>query len=180
MPRSLWTPTDPPRAHQIALFVLASEPLKSLPSALGWLSPPTQITGLYQVFRKYGHPCGLCGSLCTLHLYRSAFASFTTATLGMNGWLGLVQQGLSPCKKRQASLGARRGREGSYPPSPRTDPGVRNYRTGLFRDTRFRMIAYLTTNCLFPAVRLAQGIRPCMSDLCFLCGLRIPVSSFPV
>ena len=24
----------------------------------------------------------------------------------MNGWLGLVQQGLSPCKKRQASLGA--------------------------------------------------------------------------
>ncbi len=106
MPRSLWTPADPPRAHQIALFVLASEPLKSLPSALGWLSPPTQITGLYQVFRKYGHPCGLCGSLCTLHLYRSAFASFTTATLGMNGWLGLVQQRLSPCKKRQASLGA--------------------------------------------------------------------------
>jgi hypothetical protein len=32
--------------------------------------------------------------------------SFITATLGMNGWLGLVQQGLSPCKKRQASLGA--------------------------------------------------------------------------
>ena len=32
----------------------------------------------------------------------------------------------------------RRGREGSYPPSPRTNPGVRNYRTGLFRDTRFR------------------------------------------
>jgi hypothetical protein len=24
----------------------------------------------------------------------------------MNGWLGLIQQGLSPCKKRQALLGA--------------------------------------------------------------------------
>jgi hypothetical protein len=33
-------------------------------------------------------------------------ASFITATLGTNGWLGLVRQGLSPCKKRQASLGA--------------------------------------------------------------------------
>jgi len=38
----------------------------------------------------------------------------------------------------------RRGREGSCPPSPRTDPGVRNYRTGLFRDTRFRMITFVT------------------------------------
>jgi len=28
------------------------------------------------------------------------------ATLGMGGWLALAQQGLSPCKKRQASLGA--------------------------------------------------------------------------
>ena len=33
-------------------------------------------------------------------------ASFITATLGTSGWLGLVRQGLSPCKKRQASLGA--------------------------------------------------------------------------
>jgi len=41
------------------------------------------------------------------------------------------------------------------------------------------MITHLATSCLFPAVRLAQFIRPCMSDLCFLCELRIPVSSFP-
>ena len=74
----------------------------------------------------------------------------------------------------------RRGREGSYPPSPRTDPGVRNYRTGLFKDTRFRMITHWVTSCMFPAVRLAQFIRPCMSELCFLCELRISVSSFPV
>jgi len=41
-----------------------------------------------------------------LQLSCSAFASVTIATLGMNGRLGLIQQGLSPCKKRQASLGA--------------------------------------------------------------------------
>ena len=33
-------------------------------------------------------------------------SSFIMATLGMGGWLALTQQGLSPCKKRQASLGA--------------------------------------------------------------------------
>ncbi len=32
--------------------------------------------------------------------------SSPTATLGTGGWLGLTRQGLSPCKKRQASLGA--------------------------------------------------------------------------
>ena len=32
--------------------------------------------------------------------------SYTAATLGMGGWLDLAQQGLSPRKKRQASLGA--------------------------------------------------------------------------
>jgi len=30
-------------------------------------------------------------------------ASSIAATLGMNGWLDLTQQGLSSCKKRQAS-----------------------------------------------------------------------------
>jgi hypothetical protein len=41
----------------------------------------------------------------------------------------------------EACVEFRRGREGtrSDPPSPRTDPGVRNYRTRLFRHTRFRM-----------------------------------------
>jgi hypothetical protein len=58
---------------------------------IGRFSPPTQLTGLYQASGKYGFPCGLCGSLCTLQLSCSAFASVTIATLGMNGWLGLVQ-----------------------------------------------------------------------------------------
>ena len=40
--------------------------------------------------------------------------------------------------KTDVSHAARRGRGGSYPPPPRTDPGVRYYRTGLFRQPRFR------------------------------------------
>jgi hypothetical protein len=68
-------------------------------------SPPAlfSVTRLYQDFRDCGLPYGLCGSLCTLQLSCSAFASSTTATLGTGGWLGLTQKGLSPCKKRQAS-----------------------------------------------------------------------------
>jgi len=63
--------------------------------------------GAVSSFRECGLPCGLRGSLCTLQLCRLyIFTSFTVATLGMSGWLNLTQQGLSPCKKRQASLGA--------------------------------------------------------------------------
>jgi len=51
-------------------------------------------------------PCGLPGSLCTLHPVRSAFASYSDATLGTGGGLGLTRLGLSPYKKRQAFLGA--------------------------------------------------------------------------
>jgi len=50
----------------------------------------------------------------------------------------------------------RRGREGSYPPSPRTDPGVRNYRTGLFRQSRFRR--QQSCLCYSP-----QGGLPCFT-----------------
>ena len=58
-------------------------------------------------FGECGLSCGLRGALCTLQLGRSAsFPAFTVATLGRSGWLGHTQQGLSPCKKRQASLGA--------------------------------------------------------------------------
>jgi len=62
--------------------------------------------GAVSSFRECGLSCGLRGSLCTLHPCCSAFTSFTGATLGMSGWLDLTQQGLTPCKKRQASLGA--------------------------------------------------------------------------
>jgi len=74
MPRSSRTPADPRKAHQFASSVLASGPLKPSPSALEWIAPPTQITGLSQDFRKCGLPCGLCRSLCTLQLSRSGFS----------------------------------------------------------------------------------------------------------
>lgn len=72
----------------------------------------------------------------------------------------------------------RRGREGSYPPSPRTDPGVRNYRTGLLRDTHFRTTAPISL-LLFPTFVFALLPRPYMSGQGFLCRLRISVSPFP-
>jgi hypothetical protein len=62
--------------------------------------------GAVSSFRECGLPCGLRGTLCTLHLCRSACTSFTDATLGRSDWLDLPPQGLTPCKKRQASLGA--------------------------------------------------------------------------
>ena len=42
---------------------------------------------------------------CVVHL----LGSFTTPTLSTGGWLFLTRQGLSPCKKRQAFLGAQTG-----------------------------------------------------------------------
>jgi hypothetical protein len=62
--------------------------------------------GAVSSFGECGLPYGLRGSLCTLHLCRSVSTSFTGATLGRSGWLDLTPQGLAPCKKRQASLGA--------------------------------------------------------------------------
>jgi len=72
-----------------------------------------------------------------------------------------------------------RGRRGSYPPPPRTDPGVRYYRTGLFRQPRFRNTPNKLASMLFPAVRFTLLIRLCMSGQGFLYGLRMPVSPFP-
>ena len=63
--------------------------------------------GAVSSFRECGLSYGLRGALCTLHLARSVFTSSTGATLGRSGWLDLTPQGLAPCKKRQASLGAR-------------------------------------------------------------------------
>jgi len=49
--------------------------------------------------------CGLCGSLCTLQLFRStkknSFASYVAATLDMGWRLAFAQQGLSPYKRKK-------------------------------------------------------------------------------
>ena len=61
-------------------------------------------------FRDVRIPYGLHCSLCTLHNYCSPFVafhgSFSCATLDTGCWLGFARQGLTPCKKRQAALGA--------------------------------------------------------------------------
>ena len=47
-------------------------------------------------------------SVTPVYAYAMSFGSpsFIAPTLGMSGWLVLTQQGLSPCKTHQASLGA--------------------------------------------------------------------------
>ncbi len=52
---------------------------------------------------------------------------------------------------------------------------MRYYRTGLFRQPRFRN----NMPMLFPAVRFALLVRSYMSGQGFLYGLRLPVSPFP-
>jgi len=111
IPRSLWTPADPPSTHHNALFVLASGPLTPSPSAC-WDLRPCALTRLYQDFGECGLPCGLRGSLYTPQPFRwvillpPSITFLAVATLSMGGWLVLTQRGLSPLKKRQASLGA--------------------------------------------------------------------------
>ena len=72
------------------------------------------------------------------------------------------------------------GEEGSCPPPPRTDPGVRYYRTGLFRQPRFRSSPQILAPRLSPAGRFALLIRLYMAGQGFLCGLWLPVSPFPM
>ena len=72
--------------------VSASGAFNPSPSALSLM------TGLCQASGRAVFPDGLRDSLCTLQLCRSALASFTAATLGRSGWLGLTPQGLAPCK----------------------------------------------------------------------------------
>jgi hypothetical protein len=101
-------PDDPGRpleSHLSDSFAWASRKRKR--------SPPASligISGLYQTSGRCGLPYGLHGSLCTLQVFRSVrryrLSSYGPATLGTGGWLDLTRQGLSPCKKRQACLGA--------------------------------------------------------------------------
>jgi len=102
-----WTPTDPPHSYRSDWFVLASVALKMSPSALSFL------TGLYQTsgmcdnslwsisFSVYAS----CGSFCEK---KKNVTSYMHATLDTGGWLDLPRQGLSPCKRCQALLGAPR------------------------------------------------------------------------
>jgi len=63
---------------------------------------------LYQHCRVRGHPYGLQDSLSTLRPSCSPclHGSAMDARRATGGWLTLTRQGLSPCKRRQAFLGA--------------------------------------------------------------------------
>jgi len=99
---------DPGRPSQhspIRALCVGFWAVKTIAICSAMLCIATLITGLYQDFRECGLPCGLHGSLCTLQLLRSVTSPpKQLQSLGMGGWLDLTQQGLSPCKKRQACL----------------------------------------------------------------------------
>ena len=69
----------------------------------------------------YMFPCVRFACLVRLNPFRTSISA-THATLGMGGWLILTQPGLSPGKKRQASLDARHGRTASRPAAPAQIP----------------------------------------------------------
>ena len=96
-----WTPADPRGPHQCGPSVLASGTVNTVALCF------KRLDGAVSSFGDRGLSCGLHVSLCTLQRTCSVFTSaVAVATLGRSGWLFLTPQGLSPCKKRQASLGA--------------------------------------------------------------------------
>ena len=96
-----WTPADLRGPHQFGPFVLASGTVNTVAICF------KRLDGAVSSFGVRGLSCGLHASLCTLQLTCSVFTSaVAVATLGRSGWLILTPQGLSPCKKRQAALGA--------------------------------------------------------------------------
>ena len=110
--------------------------------------------GAVSGFRECGLPYGLRDPLCTLQLFRSAFHLLDSCNTRYGWGVSSYPAGTFTLQETPSSLGARRGREGGCPPSPRTDPGVRYYRTGLFRHTRFRNSARPTNAIAFSEVGL--------------------------
>ena len=101
----LRTPADPPESRPYDSFVLASATLTASPSALYYSEcneAVPDIQGSANPLMAYMVPC-----VRFVDLVRQPKAdSAIDATLGRGGWLNLTPQGLAPCKKRQALLGA--------------------------------------------------------------------------
>ncbi len=97
----LRTPADLHLLADTAVRVLPSGAFKPSASALA-------MSKLYQHFRVRGPPCGLQDTLSTLRPSCSPcpHGSAMDARLDTGGWLPLTRQGLSPCKRCQAFLGA--------------------------------------------------------------------------
>ena len=81
------------------------------------------------------------------------------ATLDTGGWLALTRPGLSPGKKRQASLGALRRRDAGYPAPPaqsRTCGFPASGSSVVLAFARTFTVARYKAQLLLPAVRLAR------------------------
>jgi hypothetical protein len=101
--RGLWTPADRRLLANAAALVSPSVRVTTLGVRNKLISK------LYQHFRVGGHPYGLQDALPTLRPSCSSWSSSDSAMdarLDTGGWLALTRQGLSPCKIRQAFLGA--------------------------------------------------------------------------
>jgi len=98
---ALMTPAVPPESRHNDSLVQASVTLTTWPTA------SMLVTTLYHASGVRLTPCGLHDSLCTLYAGRSTVClSLPHTTLNTDGWLNLIRQGLTPCKKNQALLGA--------------------------------------------------------------------------
>jgi hypothetical protein len=118
-------------------------------------------------FRVCGHPSGLQSSLCTLHMFCSVVCTSSThATLGTSGWLDLTRWGLAPHKKRQASLGARRGRDVSYPTPPAQIPACGFSAPG--SSMRGASALLVSQESAIPLREVGLSVRPYMSGTRFL------------
>jgi hypothetical protein len=97
-------PDRPPESHQCDSFAWASRlrtrwPPASLPPFRGCTRPQGGAVSL----TAYMVPCVRFRPFVR---FVSRLPSYGSATLGTGGWLDLTRQGLAPCKKRQACLGA--------------------------------------------------------------------------
>jgi len=97
----LWTPADLHTLANSGALVLLSVCVKTLSVRNSDVEAVPALQGAR-------HPCGLQDTLSTLRLSCSppSSDSASDARLDTGGWLALTRQGLSPCKRRQASLGA--------------------------------------------------------------------------
>jgi hypothetical protein len=97
-------PGRPPESHQSDSFTWASRKRKRL--------PPASLSAFRGCTRPQGGAVSLTAYMVPCVRFRpfvqfvSRLTSYGSATLGTGGWLDLTRQGLTPCKKRQACLGA--------------------------------------------------------------------------
>jgi hypothetical protein len=168
----------PPHPHPFGCLVLASGSLRPSPSATSLSRSCTSSSGIAVSPTAYRILC-----LRFACLVRLSLCSATDARLDTGGWLALTRQGLSPCKIRQAFLGAIRGRDASYPAPPaqtRTCSIPASGSSVALASAQAKPVTGPPPVCCSPQGGWLILVRPDMSGMSFLCGLRAPVRSFPM